>query len=245
MTYEQAEDITLMVAARYPVPAWTTRQIELYAELITDLDFDVAKAVAMDWMRSSSERLDCADLRRMIVERHAKASSVSLPAPDEAWGQVLAEITRVGSYGEPSRLHALTRMAVDSMGWRTLCMSTNQMADRAHFLQLYRGILERTMRESAASAGALPQLPAPPTKEPVQIGKVITGELEDKRPETAALLRDLRKRLGGAVQGAAERIDDGRDEPPTVEDAVTIARREDRKRLPREQREAIEKGAVH
>jgi hypothetical protein len=40
------------------------------------------------------------------------------------------------------------RLAVKRMGWRELCMSENNMADRAHFLRIYETMEKRTKEDN-------------------------------------------------------------------------------------------------
>lgn len=63
--------------------------------------------------------------------------------PGEAWLEVRKKIMGVGSYGTPTFKESLIQKAVEIMGWRNLCLSENQMADRAHFLKIYDTLINR------------------------------------------------------------------------------------------------------
>ena len=70
------------------------------------------------------------------------------PVPDsgEAWGEVNAAIREYGFYRPEEAFASMrepVRMAAQRMGWRELCMSENDMADRAHFLRIYENIKTR------------------------------------------------------------------------------------------------------
>ena len=43
----------------------------------------------------------------------------------------------------------LIQKAVDIMGWKELCLSENQVADRAHFMKIYDKLVERKCEEWA------------------------------------------------------------------------------------------------
>lgn len=69
------------------------------------------------------------------------------PTPGEAWDLALAEVRRVGYYGEPE-LPELVARAVDALGgWRYLCHSENLVADRAHYLKIYTQLDDRDRQD--------------------------------------------------------------------------------------------------
>lgn len=61
----------------------------------------------------------------------------------EAWGLVNKEISAKGSYGKPEFDSPLVSQSVEVIGWRNLCLSDNDVADRAHFFQIYNSLLEK------------------------------------------------------------------------------------------------------
>ena len=62
----------------------------------------------------------------------------------EAWGIVKSTIIGIGSYGMPNFGNELIDETVKIMGWRNLCMSENDVADRAHFMKIYDNIVMRS-----------------------------------------------------------------------------------------------------
>jgi hypothetical protein len=83
-----------------------------------------------------------------------------LPSGDRAWGEVREQIRRIGSTRglvqwptgkklEPVWSHPLIGVVVDRFGWDALCQSTNEMADRAHFLRMWG---EASARERTVDA---------------------------------------------------------------------------------------------
>lgn len=99
------------------------------------------------------------------VRAMARGSVVGDQAPDvdEAWAEVSRAIRRVGSYGNPEFTHVAISAAVDALGWKTLCMSENPVADRAHFLRIYDVTVRRAERErtmTPAMAALAPSLKA-------------------------------------------------------------------------------------
>lgn len=61
----------------------------------------------------------------------------------DAWGCVVAAIAGHGYQTTPKFKNPLVTRIVHSMGWQNLCISENQMADRAHFLRAYDDLLAR------------------------------------------------------------------------------------------------------
>jgi hypothetical protein len=83
----------------------------------------------------------------------------------EAWGDVGSEIRRVGAYGEPQFTDPVAAECVRLMGWRNLCLGTNDAADRARFVELYDGLAVRARADQVAGeALALPK----PQSQPVR-----------------------------------------------------------------------------
>jgi hypothetical protein len=114
----------------------------LWREMLSDAD--------MPTVAVSLKRLIAAcKFPPTIAEVRESISAVTYSAlPDEgsAWGEVNHAIRTYGYCREADALASMsetTREAVKSMGWQSLCMSENDMADRAHFLKIYNSITKR------------------------------------------------------------------------------------------------------
>lgn len=132
-----------------------------WERLLGDLDFELV-ITALDRLALESPEWPpgAGAIRAM-----AKGSVVGEQAPDvdEAWAEVLHTIRRVGNYGVPEFTHPAIAAAVDALGWKTLCMSENSVADRAHFLRIYGVTVRRAERErtmTPAMAALAPSLKA-------------------------------------------------------------------------------------
>ena len=123
----------------------------LYFQLLGDLPNDVIEAAALQHM-AEDEFLSPAKIR------NAAASIVSpqITTPTIEWGNVMAEIRRVGYVGTPNFSDPQTAAVVSVLGWRNLCASDNSIADRARFIEAYNA-LEKRRRDDAI---ALPQVRA-------------------------------------------------------------------------------------
>lgn len=89
-----------------------------------------------------------AEIRKAMVEVKEGESNTA----GEAWGEVQRAIRNYGYMQEAKALNSMspeTARAVKCIGWATLCLSEEQMADRAHFLKIYAELKERTEREKA------------------------------------------------------------------------------------------------
>jgi hypothetical protein len=107
--------------------------IDAYIEDILDLDYEPA-AIAVKQLRQTRTFLpSIAELRQAT----AIITTGRLPDPDEAWAEVMQQLRAVGHSGQPTFTDSAIAATVRAMGWLELCASTNQVADRAHFLKLY------------------------------------------------------------------------------------------------------------
>lgn len=163
MMPSEASKIVTMLITAYP-DAWrflseeqqeATRQ--LWREMLADLAYSVADAALRRLIGTRSKMPAIADFR-------ATCSAYTEGRREhggEAWGAVLKLIGRYGMNRTP-RLFTQCEIpgngdefpvtdpvllrVIDAMGWRELCLSENQAADRARVIELY----EQLSREDAA-----------------------------------------------------------------------------------------------
>ena len=85
----------------------------------------------------------------------APGSSLTVPTPEEAWGEIQNRIRSVGYVGTPSWSHPVIGEMVRGMGgWQQLCASETPLADRAHFLKMYASRVERSQEVASLTPGA-------------------------------------------------------------------------------------------
>ena len=167
-TIEQVTALLGVIAAAHPDRfEITDERIDVYADLLADLDITDLKAATRQHLATSPHPPTIADLRRLC----AQVSAPALPDWGEAWRELLDQIGRVGSYGAPSWSHPVIAEAVRQFGpWREVCaMEIDQTpTNRAQFRQIYEAIAGRAQRTAAllpevralaVARGALP-LPA-------------------------------------------------------------------------------------
>ncbi len=229
MTDVEAVEIVNMLVAMYPAPGWPKERVKLYAAVIADLDRDLAREGVLEIFRTRTEdRAPMpAELRRLVAAKQATAAASPYLEPDEAWALVVASFTTVGGYREFPDDHPLVAETVRAIGWTVLCQSDNPEADRAHFLQLYRGRVERARREDAATPGAVPH---------AAMGERPSVVHRDRpKIEQRATAGDAKALVASVSQAIGRRPLPAPAEPPVVlqpeiDDAAEIARREARRR---------------
>lgn len=125
--------------------------VELWETMLEDIGFEHGKLAVHKHMSESVYPPTVADIR-------AKISDISAPqglTAIEAWGSVIKSIQQFGSYREKEAIESLepiTQKVVRNIGFRTLCMSENEMADRAHFTKAYDVYVSRERSESLMPA---------------------------------------------------------------------------------------------
>lgn len=91
----------------------------------------------------------------IIVLIRKNAVRHELPLASEAWAEVLAAVSSVGSYGKPEFSNYVIKRAVDGIGWKSICMSENIGIERAHFFKMYDQIVQREEKEALISEGLI------------------------------------------------------------------------------------------
>jgi len=140
--------VLVMLAAAYPRQSVPKETNSVYAELLHDIDDALLITAAKQHAASSKWFPSVAELRGVALEIQARANG--LPTAAEAWGEVMTQVRARGYYGSPVFSHRLIGQAVDGLGgWKGLCASDNQVADRAHFLRIYESLFKHD-RDTAA-----------------------------------------------------------------------------------------------
>lgn len=141
--------------------------LEVWYDLLKDIPTQVMGIVIKKHLATSPFAPKICDIRQLVTEVTTEPSK----DPAEAWGEVTKAIQRYGSYNEATALESMsetTRKVVIAMNYRELCLSENQMADRAHFIKLYEQHSNRQKRDKALPLGLQSEI------------KQLTTELADK-----------------------------------------------------------------
>jgi len=126
----------------YPRQNVTSATIELYAEMLVDLDRDDVRRAVGCLVAMSKWFPTVAEIREAV----AGAAVDGLPDAGVAWGEVRKAVSRFGSYRVPEFSCPEVASAVEVVGWATICLDENVMSTRARFVDAYRAIRERVKR---------------------------------------------------------------------------------------------------
>lgn len=118
--------------------------LEVYWELLKDMDDKRFLLAVKDICSTTTELYPNTNLVAMLRE---KGMSRNRLTAGEAWGEVMKEVSRTGSYGVPVFDNSLVGKAVECIGWKTICMSTMISVERAHFLKIFDQLEERDKKE--------------------------------------------------------------------------------------------------
>jgi hypothetical protein len=162
MKKSEAAKIVAMLSGAFPGAAMSEATTRVYEEFLEDIDSQAGAAAVRRLITTSKFLPTIAEIRAMAADiTHGPTRS-----SEEAWGDVVAEIRRVGIYGIPRFEDPLAAYAVERLGWRSLCESSHDSADRARFCELYGRAAQR-QRQDEVAGHALPArhtggaLPAP------------------------------------------------------------------------------------
>lgn len=144
MSPQQNVSIAALVgalAAAFPHATITKETLKVYVQALSDVEPEVLAAAVNQCLAESEFFPTVAKIRGMCL---ALTSDVTRqPSGLEAWGEVLRQIGSVGYYEKPRFDSPLITKAVNAIGWQSLCLSENQVADRAHFCKVYDALLKR------------------------------------------------------------------------------------------------------
>ena len=120
--------------------------MELWFRQLQDIPYEAAEAILSKWVATNKWSPSIADIRNGMAEIQ---NGGAVEDWGEGWNKAMAAIRKYGSYNEAEALDSLpplTRETVRRLGYKSLCWSENQVADRANFRQVYE-ILEKRQVE--------------------------------------------------------------------------------------------------
>lgn len=135
--------ITLLEETYHVKDEYSDGAVLVYHKVLEDIPFEVLEAAALEHIANSQWFPKPSELRQKAMSY----SIPQIPSALEGWGEVQAEIRRVGYMGRPQFANPVTARCVESLGWKYLCLSEDLMADRAHFLKAYDQVSSREQRD--------------------------------------------------------------------------------------------------
>lgn len=154
--------------------------MELWFRQLQDIPYEAAEAILSKWVATNKWSPSIADIRNGMAEIQ---NGGAVEDWGDGWNKAMAAIRKYGSYNEAEALDSLpplTRETVRRLGYKSLCWSENQIADRANFRQVYE-ILEKRQVEDR-------KIPLPVRE---KIAGLMAGFAKPLEVETQVLPRPL------------------------------------------------------
>lgn len=146
MTREQFKIIIVALTSNYRTFAITEKvQFDYWYSMLQDIPYKQIQLTVNKYIAEEKWPPTIACLRKSFIE----STEVQALDSNSAWGEVQDAIRYHGSYGEKKAFESMspvTAEVIKNMGYKDLCMSQNQMADRAHFMKMYDSYSERKQK---------------------------------------------------------------------------------------------------
>jgi hypothetical protein len=117
--------------------------VDTFAALLDDLSYEQVNAAVRVLLQTRTWMPSVADIRQTVLEFERGP----VRAGGQGWGDFLAAVGRYGAYRSPQFDDPLVARVVAALGWKELCLSENQVADRARFVELYDKLAAQGQRE--------------------------------------------------------------------------------------------------
>lgn len=155
-------------------PADVALQVDLWTELLGDLEYRVVDLAIRSMAHTNTWAPSIAEIRAFVVELERGP----VRAGGDAWRDFLDAVSRYGSYRIPVFSDPVVAKVVHALGWKELCLSENQVADRARFIELYDRLAcdERRVQQSPLLAAAREQRALTEAQKTVeQVARILKG----------------------------------------------------------------------
>lgn len=155
MTRDETEKLVAMAVAGSAqasrmTPGQVDAMIDMWSMTLGDLGYDHACAALVVVAQTSPYLPAVADVRAAALELERGATRTGA----EAWGDVQRAMANEGARKSPGVDFAFrdptVHLVVQSLGWRELCLSENDISDRARFIEAYDQVQRREKRENVA-----------------------------------------------------------------------------------------------
>lgn len=126
--------------------------ISLWTRMLSDVSFEIAQLAIEKYISESVYPPTIADIRQRIADVTVMPQKTGI----EGWEEVKRAIRLHGWYDEKKGMDSLseiTRKVTEAIGFKTLCLSENEMADRAHFLKVYDTLAKREREDAVLLQG--------------------------------------------------------------------------------------------
>lgn len=144
MSKDEFAKIAMAIRTYYPREKFlpNVQAMELWYNELKDLDYETMNVGVRKWVSTHEFSPSIAKLREMC----ATVERGEIPGSEEGWEEVRRSFSSFGQYNEKKALESfspITRRVVEIIGYKELCWSENQIADRRHFMDIYDQIAHR------------------------------------------------------------------------------------------------------
>ena len=150
MTKGEVAKLLVVLAASYPKFEVDDLKVQVWHEMLGDLDYDVANIAIKKIIMLNTFPPAIGFVRNAASEI---ASPMGLTAAD-AFGEVIRAIRDYGYYREKEAMASMspiTAQVVRYLGWREICLSEEPEILRAHFLKMYDQVAAREQEKQLLS----------------------------------------------------------------------------------------------
>jgi len=151
MTQAEAAKLLAVVAAAYASFDVDETKVQVWRELLGDLDLDLVSTAVRRHIAASKWAPTVAEIR----EEATRLSHPEQMTAGEAWGAVHEAVQRYGYYQPQESLESLPPLvaqAARQIGWSEICLETNVGVLRGQFMKVYQAMREREEREEVLPA---------------------------------------------------------------------------------------------
>jgi len=118
-----------------------------YAMMLADVPYEILESAVKQCLSRYEFFPTVADLRKTAAE--IQTGIKGYPLASEAWGEFVRLARYYGHDHKPQTFSTpLLEKTINALGWHDLCMSENQVADRARFIAAYEQNLARELSEA-------------------------------------------------------------------------------------------------
>lgn len=142
------QKVLLMLKIAYPDAKLEEKSPKLYERMLADIPDEVLEQATLDHISRSQWFPKISELRRAAARLTGGIEQQQTGI--EAWNDVNTAIRTLGRGGDPEFRNPVTAHVVRMMGWRDLCMSENQISDRARFIDAYDQFQTRAVSEAVS-----------------------------------------------------------------------------------------------
>ena len=169
-----------------PVSTNDFEKIMLWQEMMSDLDYELANIAIKKHIAEEVYQPTIASIRKSVASIKSPQNQITA---DDAWGEIKRAIKRFGYYQEENAFDSMspiTRKIAKNMNWKEICLSENQMADRAHFMKMFEVRKDREQKQAMLPDGLQKQIIQEIEKHqceiegPVNVFAGLIGTKEDK-----------------------------------------------------------------